>query len=95
MRGFGGTKNNNVLARLFNDLATFFKELPQNTVAGSFPTVAGSFFQHVLATQIVGNIVLIGGIFITICGKDLIIGYVFMTIPHPTLPNTCIALTRL
>ena len=64
-------------------------------MARSFPTVAGSFFEHVLATQIVGNIVLIGGIFITYCGKDIIIGDVLMTIPYPSLSNTCIALTRL
>jgi hypothetical protein len=64
-------------------------------VARSFPNVASSFFQHVLATKIDGNIILIGGIFIKNCGKDIIIGDVLMTIPYPTLSNTCFALTRL
>ncbi len=60
-------------------------------VARSFPNVASSFFQHVLATEIDGNIILIGGIFIKNCGKDIIIGDVLMTSPYATLSNTCFA----
>ncbi len=101
MTGFGRRYEKNDLATLFNDLATQFNELAKYfmarsffMVARSFLNVASSFLQHVLATEIDGNIILIGGIFIKnelCCGKDIIIGDVLMTSPYPTLSNTCLA----
>ena len=73
----------------FNVANSFFR------CVRSFQSVASALNVHVLANIKVGNIIIIGGIFIFLCGKDIIIGNIFMSSPKPTLSNTCLALSCL
>ena len=78
------------MAKSFFDVANSFFGC-----ARSFQSVASTFCVYVLANIKVGNIIFIGGIFIFLCGKDIIIGNIFMSSPKPTLSNTCLALSCL
>jgi len=78
---------------IFYPMTGFGRRYKNNVLATLLNDLAR--LKNDIATQIVGNIVLIGGIFISNCGKDIKIGDVLRTIPYPTLSNTCIALTRL
>ena len=78
---------------IFYPMTGFGRRYKNNVLATLLNDLAR--LKNDIATQIVGNIVLIGGIFVINCGKDIIIGDVLMTIPYPTLSYTCFALARL